>query len=355
VNEQPEPTAVRGRRRWLLIAGMPALLAAAAWGARRVYYASRHASTNDAFVGGHMVPVMTKVGGFVEDVRVIENQHVAASDTLVVLDAAELVQRLHQAEAELAAAQASAGTAAVTGQAASRVEQARRQREALGAQQTAARAEAERADRDLERMRGLAEKEIVSRQKLDAAVASAAAAHAAVSALEEQRSAAGAAVTTAQAGVAEADARLAAALAALEGARLQLSYVTIVAPMAGTVSRRTVEPGQLLQPGQPLFTIVADSVFVSANFKETQLADIRPGESVELDVDAYGDCQASGVVESIGGATGSQFALIPPDNATGNFTKVVQRIPVRIRVLQDCGEERPLRPGMSVIVHVATS
>jgi membrane fusion protein (multidrug efflux system) len=102
-------------------------------------------------------------------------------------------------------------------------------------------------------------------------------------------------------------------------------------------------------------TVVADTgVYVTANFKETQIADIRVGEEVELDVDAYSGCVAQGEVESLGGATGSQFSLIPPDNATGNFTKVVQRIPVRIRVLEGCGAEQPLRPGMSVVAHVST-
>jgi membrane fusion protein (multidrug efflux system) len=121
------------------------------------------------------------------------------------------------------------------------------------------------------------------------------------------------------------------------------------------VSRKQVEPGQLVQIGQPLLTIVADSgVFVVGNFKETQLADIRVGQSVEIDVDAYGGAKAIGCVESVSAATGSKFALLPPDNATGNFTKVVQRVPVRIRVKQGLGADRPLRPGMSVVASVDT-
>jgi membrane fusion protein, multidrug efflux system len=356
VEEKTEAAGSNARRRLLMAAGAIIGLALVLWGGRRIYYATTHESTNDAFVGGHLVPVTARVGGFVDEVRVVENQQVRAGDTLIVLDASELTQRLHQAEADLAAAAAAAGTEGAAGQAASRVEQAARQREAFSAQIEAARAEAERAARDLERMRSLAAKEIVSRQQLDAAVAAAAAARAGVASLEQQRSAASANVTTARGGVAEAAARYAAAKAALEGARLQRSYATIVAPASGLVSKRSVEAGQLLQPGQPLLTIVADSgVFVSANFKETQLSHIVAGEAVRVEVDAYADCEAQGEVDSISGATGSQFALIPPDNATGNFTKVVQRVPVRIRVTEGCGPGRPLRPGMSVVVHVRTS
>jgi membrane fusion protein (multidrug efflux system) len=115
-----------------------------------------------------------------------------------------------------------------------------------------------------------------------------------------------------------------------------------------------VEVGQLTQPGQPLLSIVADTgVYVTANLKETQLERVRQGQSVDLDVDAY-DCTATGRVESISGATGAKFSLIPPENATGNFTKVVQRIPVRIAIVKDCGKDEPLRPGMSIEAHIGT-
>jgi len=126
----------------------------------------------------------------------------------------------------------------------------------------------------------------------------------------------------------------------------------VVAPVAGIVSRKQVEVGQLIQPGQALMSIVADTgLYVSANMKETQLARLRVGQKVELDIDAYA-ASAEGEVESIASATGAKFALLPPDNATGNFTKVVQRVPVRIRVTKDLGQDRPLRPGMSVMASV---
>jgi membrane fusion protein (multidrug efflux system) len=123
--------------------------------------------------------------------------------------------------------------------------------------------------------------------------------------------------------------------------------------VGGIVSRKQVEVGQLVQAGQPLLTVVSDTgVWVTANFKETQLSDLKVGQPVELEVDAYGGCVAKGRVESVSAATGAKFALLPPDNATGNFTKVVQRVPVRIAVSQGCGKDQPLRPGMSVAAHV---
>jgi membrane fusion protein (multidrug efflux system) len=342
-----------GARRWVLLGiGAVVLIAVLAWAISRWQYSRHHESTDDAQVGGHLVPVLSKVGGYVDAVMVRDNQQVSAGQPLVRLDTAELHHKLLQARADLSAAQAAAGEG---GAGESQVEQARRAQAALGGQIAAARADADRAQKDLARMRDLAEKEIVSRQQLDAARAAATAAEARVSSLEQQRSGAGAGVETAQSGQRVAEAKLAAARAAVAEAELQLSYARVDAPVSGLVSKRNDEPGQLVQPGQSLMTIVADSdVYVNANFKETQLRAIRAGQPVEFDVDAY-DCTGQGQVESIGGATGSEFALLPPDNATGNYTKVVQRVPVRIRVTRACGAQRPLRPGLSVVVHVQTS
>ena len=152
-----------------------------------------------------------------------------------------------------------------------------------------------------------------------------------------------------------AQARLAAMQAARDNAQLQLSYTKVTAPVGGIISRKQVEVGQLVQAGQPMLTVVSDTgVWITANFKETQLADLKVGQAVELEVDAYGGCTAVGKVESLSAATGAKFALLPPDNATGNFTKVVQRVPVRIRITEGLGKNRPLRPGMSVVAHVNT-
>ncbi|HKG95194.1 MAG TPA: HlyD family efflux transporter periplasmic adaptor subunit, partial [Gemmatimonadaceae bacterium] len=274
----------------------------------------------------------------------------------VQIDDAEYRVRLAQAEADFAAAQATAGSrGGAAGQAQAQVQSATSQRSATSAQIEAAQANLTKARADLERLTGLVEKQIASRQQLDAARAAAEAAEANVQALQRQEAAAGSNVAGAQAGVRLAEARLAAAQAARENAALQLGYTRITAPASGTVARKQVEVGQLVQAGQPLLSVVPDSGYwVTANFKETQLAEVRLGQPVEIEVDAYKGCTAMGTVESFSPATGAKFALLPPDNATGNFTKVVQRVPVRVRITRGCGADRPLRPGMSVVASVVT-
>jgi membrane fusion protein (multidrug efflux system) len=326
------------------------------WAFQKWSYGRSHQSTDNAQIDGHIVPVLAKVGGYVKTVSVSENDHVNAGQQLVQIDDADYAVRFQQAQADLAAAEATAGGRGFSGQAEAQVQSAAGQRSALDAQIGAARANVNKADADLSRAKELANKQIISRQQLDAAQASADIAHANLLAAERQAAAAGGTVNTAEAGVRVATARTLAARAAAANAQLQLDYTRITAPAAGEVSRKQVEVGQLVAPGQPLLSIVADTgVWVTANFKETQLAKIRPGQPVEFEVDAYGGCVAEGKVASVSGATGAKFALLPPDNATGNFTKVVQRVPVRIAVTKPCPGNHPLRPGLSANVHVDTS
>ncbi|PYO49763.1 MAG: HlyD family secretion protein [Gemmatimonadetes bacterium] len=334
-----------------IVAGLLVLL----WVFQKVSYGRSHQSTDNAQVDGHIVPVLAKVGGYVKTVNVSENDHVNSGQLLVQLDDADYVVRLQQAQADLAAAEATAGGGGYSGQAEAQVQSAAGQRAALDAQIGAARANANKADADLARARELVAKQIISKQQLDAAQASADVAHANLIAAERQAAAAGGTVNTAEAGVRVANARTLAARAMAANAQLQLDYTRITAPASGEVSRKQVEVGQLVAPGQPLLSIVADTgVWVTANFKETQLSKIRVGQPVEFEIDAYGGCVAEGKVASVSGATGAKFALLPPDNATGNFTKVVQRVPVRIAVTRPCGGNRPLRPGLSANVHVDT-
>jgi membrane fusion protein (multidrug efflux system) len=343
------------RRRIILSALVLSGVLLLVWGGRKWAYASAHQSTDNAQVDGHIVPVLAKVGGYVRSVAVGENQRVAAGTLLVQIDEAEYRQRLGQADADLAAAHATAGANGSSGQARAQVMTASGQRSALEAQIRAARATADRATADLQRAEGLAKQQIIPRAQLDAARSVSAAADASVAALERQAAAAGATVVNAEAGVKVADARVKAAEAARGLAALQLEYTRAVTPVSGIVSRKQVEVGQLVQAGQPLLWVVADSgTWITANFKETQLSHMAVGQPVEVDVDAYEECTVQGSVESISFATGAKFALIPPDNATGNFTKVVQRVPVRIKIVRECGADRPLRPGMSVTVHVNT-
>jgi membrane fusion protein (multidrug efflux system) len=357
---RPSPAAVEeppkgGKKKFVLpIVGI-LVLVALVWAFKTWSYGRSHESTDNAAVDGHLVPVLAKASGYVQRVTVSDNDRVKADSLLVQIDPAEYQVKLAQAEADLAAARASAGGAGTSGQAQAAVEQATGQRSSLDAQIAAARANETKARQDLARMQELADKQVISRMQLDAAKAAAEAASANVVALQRQTNAASGTVASAQAGVRLADARLQAAQAARENAALQLSYTRVPAPTSGIVSRKQVEPGQLVQVGQPLLTIVADTgIYITANMKETQLADIRVGQPVEVDVDAYGGQTVYGCVESLSAATGSKFALLPPDNATGNFTKVVQRVPIKIKVTKALGPTEPLRPGMSVNAHVDT-
>jgi membrane fusion protein, multidrug efflux system len=303
------------------------LAALIVFGARKWWFARSHVSTDNAQVDGHIIPVLPKVGGYVAAVRISENQPVKAGDTLVVLDDRDFRARLAQTEADLAALLATVSSRTRVGQADAAVAQAQ--------------ANASKAIADLARIEPLASQNVVSQQQLDAARAAA--------------TAAAAQLASAQAALVGADARVAAARASRDQAALQLSYTRIIAPSAGVVSKKAVELGQLVQPGQPLMTVVPlDDVWVTANLKETETADVTPGDSAEITVDAYDGVKFRGHVESLAPATGAKFSLLPPDNATGNFTKVVQRIPVRIRLDSAADPAHPLRPGMSAVATIKT-
>ena len=350
-SESPRP---RRRRIPLLIVGV-LVLALAAWALQRYLYSRHHVTTDNAQVDGHITVIAPRISAFVSKVLVDDNQHVNGGDTLVVLDDRDLQVRLEQAEAQLRDAQTAVGGRGRAGQAEAQLQATRAQAASAQATVTAAESEYKKAAADLERYRGLANQKIISAQQLDAAQAAFDAAAANLEAVRRQASAAGSQVSASGAAVRGADARLAAAQASVDNARLQLSYAVLTAPVPGVVAKRTAETGALVQPGQSLMSIVPDhDVWVTANLKETQLAKVRVGDPVEFEVDAYPGRKYSGKVESLSPATGARFSLLPPDNATGNFTKVVQRVPVKIAVEQPSDTTPPLRPGMSVNVDIAT-
>jgi membrane fusion protein (multidrug efflux system) len=349
-------TSSGGGRRLLWIGVIAVgLVAAGIWGVGAWRFGRSHVSTDNAQIDAHIVPVLAKVGGYVQAVNFEDNQRVQRGELIVVLDDSDLQVRYHEAEADLAAARAAAGDEGVIGQVEAEVSATSARREALEARLIAAQANRDRTARDLERIRDLAAKRIASGQQLDAAEAAAAAAAADVTALEQDVAAARAAETSATAATRAAEARLQRARVIVAAAQGSLDYSRVSAPVSGIVSRTAVEVGQLVQAGQPLAAIVADSaLWITANLKETETSDVRAGQGVLIEVDAYPGCEARGSVESVSPATGSKFALLPPDNATGNFTKVVQRVPVRIAVTEGCGADRPLRAGMSVVAHIET-
>ena len=350
----PPPDAPPRRRRLPFIILGVLVLAFGAWGLHRYLYSRHHVSTDNAQIDGHITYIAPRVAAFIKRVLVDDNQHVQSGDTLVLLDDRDLRVKLEEAEAELRAAEAAVGSRGRAGQAVAQLEATRAQAASAEAAVTAAEADFKKAAADLERYRTLAARKIIPAQQLDASEAAYQEASANLEAAKRQAAAAGSQVSASGAAVRSADARLAAAQSAVDNARLQLSYATITAPTPGVIAKRSAEAGALVQVGQNLMSIVPDSeIWVTANLKETQLNNVRVGDPVEFTVDAYPDKEFRGRVESLSPATGARFALLPPDNATGNFTKVVQRVPVKIAVEQ-ASDDPPLRPGMSVDVTIET-
>jgi membrane fusion protein (multidrug efflux system) len=366
--EESEPAAAaltprQGGRRKVIILTILALLALAAgtFGVRTYLFYEHHATTDDAQIDGTIDPVLPRVSGYVQEVRVKENQHVNAGDVLVVIDPSDLQAKVDQEQAALLNARAAVSVAqAAVASARATLAGMRAKTASNEADLTAARTRQEQAAADLARYRSLVDKEEVSRQQYDAARATADASRAAAGAARAttESSRAGAQSAAAQLQVAErqvgaAEAQVAQHQATLEAAKLQLSYATIKAPASGFVSKKNVEVGQLVQVGQPLMAVVlGHDTWVTANFKETQLTKMQPGQTAEIEVDAYPGVTFHGRVESLSAATGARFSLLPPDNATGNFTKVVQRVPVKVVFTDPPDPRRPLRVGMSVNVVV---
>jgi membrane fusion protein (multidrug efflux system) len=275
--------------------------------------------TDDAFVEGHLVFLSPRVGGHVLEVLVDENQRVRAGQPLVRLDRADFEARLAHARADLDAAR-------------NRMAQASAAAEAAAAQARAAGARLRHAEQDLKRARQLADKGAAAESALDRALAERDAAAGELRAAEQREEAERAALGN--------DAPVRQAEAVLREAELALAYTEIRAPFDGTVGKRGVEPGANVAAGQPLFALAAASGnWVTANFKETQIGRMQAGDGAEIRVDAYPERTWRGHVESISPATGAKYALIPPDNATGNFTKVVQRVPVRIAIDGVAGDD----------------
>jgi membrane fusion protein (multidrug efflux system) len=393
-----------------LIAG--AIIIAIVVGGWRIYSAG-HVSTDDAQVAGHIIVISPKAVGFIKNVLVQDNEEVQQGQLLAEIDDSDYVVRLAAAEAELAVAKSAAQGAStqvgVTSQTtASQVdqgdagvamaragvstaqkdlEQTRAMQRAAEADVVAANSNLKKAQDDVARYRKLAAKEEIPRQLLESAENAEVAAQARLtSAIQNQQAAqakvawAEARIIQAQAQLTDAQARLNAAKtapaqvsisqsqattaqarvqqaeAAVEARKLELSYTKIYSPAHGRVSKKSVEVGQNVAIGQPLLCIVPlelKDIWVVANFKETQLKNVRPGQDVDIDVDTYSGKGFHGKVDSIAAGTGAVFSLLPPENATGNYVKVVQRIPVKI-LLTDQNQNVVLRPGMNVVVTIHT-
>jgi membrane fusion protein (multidrug efflux system) len=410
--EKEAPPARPKKRSYLGRIVLVLLIAAAAVGGYRYWQRSeRFESTDDAQVDGFVYAVSSRVPGTVIKLNVRDNQRVEAGTVLLELDprdyqvaVAQAKADLAQAEADLSASRTNVPMVSTTSSnqlasneaqvqeananveiAAKQIDVAQARLRSAEAMVRQAKANHDRAASDLERYRMLVAKEEISRQQFDTASAAADATNAQLEASQAQVEEAAHAVTVAQNQVAQYRAKVARAEADVRGARivpqevaasearansslakvqakradlekaqLNLEYTIVRAPATGIVSQRNVEVGRMVQPGQPMLAVVPlEDVWVTANFKESQLANMRPGQKATVSVDAYGGKTYSGHVDSIAAATGARFSILPPENATGNYVKVVQRIPVKIVLDKGQGTEQVLRPGMSVVPKVA--
>jgi membrane fusion protein, multidrug efflux system len=406
------PPVKRRRRMWPRFLLLGVLLIALAVGGYFLWqYLSSYESTDDAQIDGHINAISARISGHLSEVLVEDSQIVKAGDVLVKIDPRDYEVAVSKAEADLADAQASLQSARtdlpiVSTTTASTLQNAQSTRtdanagllaaerqfeaaqarlETAQAQVNEAQANYKKAADDAARYKQLVDKDEISRQTYDQAEQTAVAAQASVaaqnSAVIEARhnaSAAEAAIQQAQAKIPQADASIQSAMtrpqqvsqsqsrvksaeakvaelqAQLDQAKLNLSYTIIVAPVSGIVGKKTAEIGQNVSPGEQLMAVVPlDDVWITANFKETQLRKMKPGQKVRFSVDAY-DHEYLGHVTGIGGASGSRYSLLPPENATGNYVKVVQRIPVRIDLDPNENKDHRLRPGMSVDPKVYT-
>jgi membrane fusion protein (multidrug efflux system) len=341
----------RVSRRKLALGAIAVLAAAgAAWFGYDWWTVGRFTvSTDDAYVEAYNTTLAAKVPGYVARVLVTDNSKVRTGDIIATIDDGDYKLAADSAREKAATQQA---TIARIGQ------QIEAQQAAVAqaqAQLTSAKASAKRWDLELARQNFLATKDYASHQTLEQTQASRDQAVAGVASAQAALDSATANVAVLKGQQQEAIDTLAELKTALAKAERDLSFTVIRAPIDGVIGNRAVQVGDYLQPGQRLASLVPlDNVYVDANFKETQLAELRPGQTVSIAVDALPQHDITGSIESLSPASGAVFSLLPPDNATGNFTKIVQRLPVRIRVPESVAGKGLLRPGMSVVVSVNT-
>ncbi|PWS32733.1 HlyD family secretion protein [Pedobacter paludis] len=313
-------------------------------------YYSKHVDTDDAQIDGDISPVVARVGGYVKDISFEENTHVTEGQILVKLDDNDYKVKLEQAQSGQKGASAGVGVAQ------SQIIATQANTSTAKANVAAARVKLNLANKDYARYANLVKDGSITQQAFDQAKATLESAQAAFQAAQDQYTAAVKQVGTTESQLAVSSNVISQRQSDIDFAKLQLSYTDIKAPATGIVSKKNVQKGQLVQAGQSLFSVVNDgSIYVTANFKETQLEKIKSGSKVEIEVDAYPEEKIQGEVYNFSPITGAKGSLLPPDNATGNFVKVVQRIPVKIKIHPSKEMLAKLRPGMSVKASVSTN
>lgn len=342
--------AADGRKRRLLFGGAAIVAAAAAWfGGNWLVFGRFQVSTDDAYVKADTATIAARASGHVVTVAVAENQFVKTGDLLAEIDPGD--GRLSVAAAEGRIATQKATLARISAQ----IEAQRAAIAQSEAQLASAKSDVDRTEADLSRATDLVRTAAGTQKTLDQARADRDRTRAAVAVAEAGVAAARGAMGVLEAQRREADAGLSELVVALDKARRDLDFTRVLAPFDGVIGNKAVQLGQLVQPGTRLLALVPlDTVYVEANFKETQLTRMKPGQKVEVTIDALGSRRIEGRVASVAPATGAQFSLLPPENATGNFTKIVQRIPVRISLPREVAGESVIRPGFSAVVAVDT-
>jgi membrane fusion protein (multidrug efflux system) len=319
-------------------------------GGRMWYRSHFYVETENAFVSGHVTPVSSRVAGVVTRVLVEDNQQVQAGAVIAELDPADQKVKVEQIQAQIASAEQQVKQAEAT------IAQTRAQASAAQAQVAQAQAALQRSKQDADRYGQLynTQMKAVSKAELDAANAARAGATADVAARRDNVVAAQAQIGAAQSARDVLKAQVKVLQTQLKDAKQTLGYNQVIAPVAGRVGKRSVEVGARVQPGQQLAAIVQDDLWVTANFKETQLAELLPGQQVRIEIDALPKHPLTGRLDSFSPASGNQFALLPADNATGNFTKIVQRVPVKITLRPEDVKalSSRLAPGMSAVVEI---
>jgi membrane fusion protein (multidrug efflux system) len=333
-------------KRPVLIAGLVAVvLLIAIGGVAWWLYARQFESTDDAFIDGNTVELAPKIAGYVSKLLVDDNQLVHTGDLLLEIDPRDYEVALADAQAAEASAEG-----AVT-QAKARVDAAIAEAAADEAQVIATKATAQNAEQDYERNSSLTPRS-VSQQTLESSAATASSSLAQVTAARARADSAAQQVKLAKSQLVSAQADRQQAQVKVEQAKLNLSYTRIMAPIQGRVTHRTVNTGDYVERGQPLFALVDPNLWITANFKETQLTHMRAGQPVEVSVDAYPSRTLEAHVDSFQRGSGARFSALPPENATGNYVKVVQRIPVKIVFNRLLPADMVLGPGMSVVPSV---
>ncbi|HEY2799565.1 MAG TPA: HlyD family secretion protein [Chthoniobacterales bacterium] len=356
----PEKKPSLFHRSWVVVGAAVVAILAIIYTATIFFHSLTHESTDDAFIDAHIVSIAPKIAGKISAVHVQDNQLVKKGQLLIEIDPNDVDAMVAQRQAALDVAKAHLENAQMSAeQAAAHVRTLLAAYDSAKASTAAAAADTSKTLGDLERNRGLIATGAISKQDFQHSQADTKASEATLDSKKKQLAAAAAYADearkqagSARAQVGAAQAEVAEAAAELKQAELQKSYTKVTAPEAGRVTNKVIEPGTYVQVGQPLFAIVPTQIWVTANFKETQLTDMRPGQPAEIDVDAYPSRALKGHVDSIQAGSGARFSLLPPENATGNFVKVVQRVPVKIVLNEQPGVQKVLGPGMSAVPDV---